>query len=75
MGQQILSKVYFYRDLVASLVHLHHKYLYWVCSGEICRTQRIAVVHRVFSKCEVLRYRQNRMNTATFILPSKGNTH
>lgn len=47
MSQQILSKIHFYRDLVASLVHLHNRYLYWVCSGEICRTQMIAVVQSV----------------------------
>lgn len=54
MDQQILSKVYFYRELVASLVRLHHKYLYWACPGEIRRTQTIAG-YSVFSKHEALR--------------------
>ena len=36
MGQQILSSVFFFfnKDLVTDLVHLPHKYLYWLCSGE-----------------------------------------
>jgi len=37
MGQRILSRIHFYKNLVANLVYLYHIHLYWLSSGEVCQ--------------------------------------